>query len=412
MNKEVPTSIGLTIILITGFFAIEAISADPSDAFQLRIGEIFTKSSVATVTPQRSDETAIVQAIMRNVATLPAIATSDVPTKYGKLPHIRFSSLKLKSIAPTAATSKTLTAAAPIKTVATSLSTTVTASSLLDATTISFREQLDGPYHLVLATKAGTGTTITWGLDETTIGGTGSIPSFSVAYSCDPLPNLPLPGASDQNPTFNVRASYDCTISLTPTTGNDRRTQSKQFSFTTPAGQLIITPPHAMSTVLQPSKDDGGFVFKNNDTNPITVTGLTLDVSYTALNLSTGPLVLRFINPSNDASFGDYHLEDLAANPTIPYTHTGTGITIPLSLAIGPTQEKLLPLRLLGVNVMRISGIDPTVTITLRDITMNQSDAGTKILSRALLSWSCIVSFEQYDPNATSGPYATGQACR
>ena len=45
-----------------------------------------------------------------------------------------------------------------------------------------------------------------------------------------------------------------------------------------------------MATVLQSGENDGGFVFNNSSAEAVTVTGLTLDVSYTALNVVAGPL--------------------------------------------------------------------------------------------------------------------------
>ena len=63
-----------------------------------------------------------------------------------------------------------------------------------------------------------------------------------------------------------------------------------------------------------------------------------------------------------------------------------------------------------GVNRMGVSGTSPTVAITVTGLTTNQSD-DKLILNNARISWSCIVPTTAYDPNATTGPYATGQAC-
>ena len=222
---------------------------------------------------------------------------------------------------------------------------------------------------------------------------------------------MPPYDAIDQSPTFNVRASYACTINLTPISGSSRQTQSKQYSFTTGAGQLVVTPPSYMNTVLKDNENFGGFVFRNDDAEPVTITGLDIDVSYTALNIADSPLVLRFMDPSTELSLTDYHLENLAVNPSLPYTHAETNIHIPLSFTINASSPKMLPIKILGAHRMSISGVDPTITVTLREVATNQSV--TKIvLGSAKLSWSCIVAVGAYDPNATSGPYATGRACQ
>ena len=166
-----------------------------------------------------------------------------------------------------------------------------------------------------------------------------------------------------------------------------------------------------MNTVLANNINFGGFIFRNNDTQPVTITGLNIDVSYNGLNIVNTPLVLRFKNPTTEDSLADYHLEGLAADPSSPYLHAGTGIQIPLSLTLGPANQKMLPVNVLGVQRLSIYGTDPTVAITLRGVTTNQS-AGKVVLNSPKISWSCIVPLGSFDPNATSGPYATGQACQ
>jgi hypothetical protein len=289
--------------------------------------------------------------------------------------------------------------------------TVITAASLLDATTISMRERYDGPYKITLITDAGTYGKVTWDFTATTLTISKSVPSFSISFSCNPPPNQPVPGAFDQNPTFNVRTSYACTISLTPLSGNDQQTQSKQFSFATDAGQLIVTSPSSMNTVLTDNTNSGGFVFTNDDTEPITVTGLDIDASYRGLNITENPLILRFEDPATETSLADYHLEDLAADPSTSYAHTGTDIQIPVSFTVPASSQKMLPVDILGVHRLGIYGIDPTITIALRQVTTNQN-VNRIALNSAKISWSCIVPLGAYDPNATSGPYASGQACQ
>jgi hypothetical protein len=71
----------------------------------------------------------------------------------------------------------------------------------------------------------------------------------------------------------------------------------------------------------------------------------------------------------------------------------------------------MLPISIIGVQRMQIVGINPAITVTVRGVTSNQNLNRTMFQS-AVLSWSCVtIPVGGYNPNATSGPYATGQAC-
>ncbi len=346
-------------------------------------------------------------------STSTAISTSTVSTSTAAT--IRFGSLPVVKVPPFKATSTAVssrkTATQPSQPKSAPMPTVVTARSLLDATTLSVSEERDDPYKATFVTDAGTYGKITWSLDDATLTASDSMPSFSISFSCNPSPNIPDPSALDQNPTFNVRTSYTCTIDFAPASGSDQRTQSKQFSFTTGAGQLIITPPSSMNTLLNNNTNFGGFTFRNDDTQPITITGLDIDVSYKGLNIANTPLVLRVENPVSGASLADYHLENLAADPSSSYAYAGTDIHIPLSFTLGAASQKMLPVDILGVQRLNIYGVNPTIAVTLRGVTTNQS-ANKIVLSSPTISWSCVVPLGAYDPNATSGPYATGQACQ
>jgi hypothetical protein len=278
------------------------------------------------------------------------------------------------------------------------------AQSFLAATTISYKELRDGPYELVFTTDEGGGNLVMWGLAATSTG------QFGISSSCNPVPTSALVTDPDQNPTFGVRTTGDCNVTLQPLSGTDMRAQSKDFSFTTPPGQFVVTPPASMDTLLQQSENDGGFVFNNEDNQTTTLSGITIGVSYTALNVAQGPLVLRFINPATGASFDDYHLEDLPTDPSIPYTHAQTNISIPLGFVIAPSTQKLLPIELLGADPMSIQGVNPTLTITLSGIATDPV-VSKLAMGAAQISWSCVVPVGGYDPNATSGAFAAGNAC-
>ncbi|HEX4104273.1 MAG TPA: hypothetical protein VHZ04_02220 [Candidatus Paceibacterota bacterium] len=348
----------------------------------------------------------------------------------GLLPQVKFLSHKLTGTAKLSPASPALNAApspapqvaaTPMIPKATSAitpaptaaagKTVVTTASFLNATTLSLKEDRDGPYEAVLTTAPADGTPFIWGLGQSTIDGSGGVPSFSVSSTCNPIPNMPLVTDTDQNPTFSVRTTYTCTIGLAALSGSDQSVHTKQFTFATDPGQFIIIPPSSMDTVLNSSNNQGGFVFDNEDTEPVTVTGFAINVSYTALNTGQGPLVLRFLDPVSGAPLTDYHLENLALDPTTQYTHTGTDIQIPVSFTIPASSQKLLPIELLGVHTVSITGVNPAVTITLQTVSTNPSDAKT-ILGQAQISWSCEVPTTSYDPNATSGALASGLACQ
>lgn len=166
-----------------------------------------------------------------------------------------------------------------------------------------------------------------------------------------------------------------------------------------------------MGTVLRNDKNSGGFVFGNTDMQTVTITNLKFDVLYTALSTSSSPLIIRFIDSRSEQTLADYHIENLPANPLLPFTEGQAGVEEPLSLAIEPASQKMLSVQVLGVRKMNISGVDPAVKITLRGVTTDRSDVKT-ILSLPQIFWTCTVATTPYDPNATSGAFMTGQVCR
>jgi len=409
-GAKIPFFIGFVVILAEAVFVVKIATEMVPRPPTSQLSDAWIKPDAAANAPRET-------AMMQNVAaSLPPVSASSAASSYAP-PEIKPGLLPVVQLPPPKATStaasnkKTAIQPSKPKPAASPTPTAVTARSLLDATTLSLNERYDGLYKASFMTNAGTHGKITWDLNKTALTGSGSMPSFSVSFSCDPPPNPPPPDAIDQSPTFNVRTSYVCTIGLTPTSGSSRQTQSRQFSFTAGAGQLVVTPLSTMNTVLQDNVSSGGFVFRNDDAEPVTITGLDVDVSYTALNTAGGPLVLRFADPATELSLIDYHLENLAVNPSLPNTHSGTNIHVPLSLTINPASPKMLPVKILGAHRMSISGVDPSVTVTLRQVTTNQS-ASRIMLSSAKISWSCVIIIGACDPNATSGPCATGQACR
>lgn len=356
-----------------------------------------------------AEQAALAQNIVASVSTSTAPTSTMNDVVSSAPPAIQAGLLPLVKMPPFKPTNKpTSTAALSEKVAVPAVPATITARSLLDATTLNAIERYDGPYKVTLTTAAGTYGKITWGIEATTLTVGKSV--FSVSSSCNPAPNVPAIGASDRSLTFDMQTSYACTIGLTPDFGSNRIAQSKQFSFTTGTGQLVVTQPSSMDTLLHDGVDLGGFVFNNESAHAITITGLGLDISYTALNTGN-PLLLKFLDPATNAQLADYHMETIAASLAAPYMHMGTGVTIPLSFTINAGTQKMLPLSIIGVQRLQIGGVDPAITITVRKVVFNQNLNRT-VLNSASISWSCVVvPIGGYNPNATSGPYASGRGC-
>lgn len=368
-------------------------------------------------------QTAIISAIQLSMQSMTSTATSSLtfPTSTaskatsstsGLLPKVVLK--KIAAATQTATTTSTSSATTSTKPTSppppltsppapAPVAQTITAQSLLANATTSFASRVGGVYTVIFSSISQGKTIFVWSYGDTPIGGTGEVPKFDAAYSCNPPPN----------PLFSVRTSYDCTVSLTPLTGTDRRVQSHEFAFQTGPGELLATPPSSMSTLLTDSMNQGGFVFNNEDTGPVTIKDLTFDISYTGLNTVYGPLVLRIVNPTDETVYTDYHMESFPLDPSSQFTHSKTGVSVslPFPFTVNGAYQKMLPIEVLGVHKMSVLGVDPTVTITLRGVSVDPSNVRTQINSPQI-SWSCVVVLGAYDPNATSGPAAVGTACR
>lgn len=334
--------------------------------------------------------------------------SSIKPIVPGLLPTIAIAKIK----SPRASTKVTAVKPTQTRTSAPTPSTpatTVTAQWLLANATPVFTETRDNPYEVSFAIDVN-GKAFTWNLTQTTIGGASGIPPFTAGYACNPPPVIPDSHLSDQNPLFNVDASYSCTVYLTPTSGIDQRTQTKIFNLSFPAGQLMVAPASSINTVLKNEKNDGGIVFNNQDSSPITIQAVALDISFTYLSTIEGPLVLRFADPVTGQPLSDYHLEGLPELSSSTFTYGQTNITVPVNFVIGSSKERSLPIQILNVQKMGIPGTSPAVHITLRGVTTNRSDVKT-VLTDPDIIWTCTIPTVAYDPNATSGVFVSGQAC-
>lgn len=328
----------------------------------------------------------------RNLAKLERLQSTSAKKSSTMTTTVATTAMANISIVATPAAATILT---PIQQPVPAPAIAITAQSFLANTTYSFKTLFNGTDELIFTTNLGTGNPLTWSLLTTTTD------EFSVTSSCSPLPNQPIAGSLDQNPSLNVRTAYHCDVSLTPQSGADERTQTRDFSFTTPPGDFVVMPDNTPNTLLINSANNGGIILKNEDSNPITITSVTFNASYSYLNtLSSIPLIIRFQNPVSDAPLADY----------TPTNQTSTNITLPLSLIIPPLSQKFLPIQVLGVQKMLVLNTTPSVSIAITGVTIDRSDVKI-ILNNPNLTWSCEVTSQSYNPNATSGAYVSGQAC-
>jgi len=362
-------------------------------------------------------ETAMVYTTAAPLPALPAeptstaAAISELPEiAPGLLPKVTLALSKPKPAArkPAPAPAKiaaTVTAPTPLP-----LPAHITAQWILDNTTFSFKTRFDGTYALVFATKSGGVNVATWDLTNQTIGGVNGVPQFNFSFTCNPPPTMPPFNSPDMSPAFAVRTTYGCDLSLAATGGSDRRAVVKHFDFTTSAGPLVISHPSSMNTVLQNDKNVGYIVFNNENSEPVTITSITFDAAYTALGVIDTPLVVRFLDPATDAIIVDQHLENMPKDPADQWSAGQTGITIPMNFTVPGNTEKALPVNVIGVHHLSITGVNPMVRIAVTNV---GTTSGVKtIFQSPVLEWTCVVPVGAFDPNSTSDAFATGQACR
>jgi len=330
------------------------------------------------------------------------------------LPVVKVPPIKPKKLTEKATASSTPQTAQTVAstTIPTTPSPTVsikikTAEQLLNRTTLSLNQKIDGSYWVVLSTDLGGGNTYGWDLSKTAIGGNGTIPRFNVSYSCDPAPSIPPLDTMDVNPSFNVKTSYNCSIGLA---GSDGQTTSKQFNFKTGGGRLVVTTATGMNTILRDGINSNGFVFNNQDSDPVNITGLTFRVSFTSLNTSTVPLILRFADPISGASLMDYEIDGLPSDPILTNVHSQDGVRASLVFGIPPSNQKMLMVQALGVQKFIFGGMNPEIKIMLEGITTDRPDVKI-IFNSTVIDWTCTPMTQQYNPYSTSSLYESGQAC-
>jgi hypothetical protein len=271
-----------------------------------------------------------------------------------------------------------------------------TAQQILDGTAVSLKQRIDSSYWIALRTKLGASSAFDWDLSSAAIGGK-SIPKFNVSYSCDPSAIEPDDSSADQNPSFNIRTSYNCAISLTAADG---RKASKQFIFQTGPGRLVVTKASGLGIVLKDGENTSGLVFNNQDDQPLIITALTFNVSFTALATSS-PLAIRFADPKDESSLIDYRIQDLPPDPLRPYTSSRANISVSMAFNIGPYEQRMILVKALGVHKSLLPSVNPEIAVTVTKVSTDRSDINTT-LSSTFVSWSCIANTQTYNPYAST----------
>ncbi len=301
----------------------------------------------------------------------------------------------------TTGTGTVRTTAGSTPSVAAATANIANASQLLTNATATLQQHLGDVFAVLFKLGSGIGG-YRWNYGDATIAPGGKLgPQFSATYNCDPP-------ATDEG-YFALNTSYTCTLTVNPLTGSDRRIQSKDFKFKTGGGQLTAFIPPSASVHLVSDEDDGGFAFKNSDTRPVTITSESFDVSFTGLSVNDGPVVLRLVDPHDITNYLDYHMETFSPDPNRQFSYAGH-VTLAFPIVVGAGNQKLLPVDVLGVHKLSITGYDPTIRITLRSVTTDRPDLPVN-LGAPTVMWSCKVVIGSYDPNVTSSAFATGEAC-
>ncbi len=277
-----------------------------------------------------------------------------------------------------------------------------TPQEALDATSFFLNQRTDGEYVVSLHMNDGTGPGLDWKLYDTEIGGTASVPKMNVAYSCNPQWNNPPSNSSDLNPTFDLNTSYSCDIAMTDSL---MRTATKKISFQTGMGRLMIKSSN-LGTALKSGSDSNGLVFDNQSDSKITVTGMTFDIHFKALNVSS-PIVVRFVNPANEAVYVDFPVQNAAVDSSDPNSRSATGLNASLSFPINPHSQRLLTVELFGIQQLLTAGVNPEFKVVLQEISTDNSALKKVFLSPAI-TWSCI----PFDPSKSLTGVPDEQNCK
>ncbi len=330
-------------------------------------------------------------------------AASGSEAKY--LPEVKFkfgASSKAAAQPKKIVQSKPATATAAAPKVSSVSSKISTPQDALNATSFFLNQRTDGEYVVSLHMNGGTGSGLDWKLYDTSIGGTASVPKMDVAYSCSPQWNNPPSNSSDPNPTFDLNASYSCDITMTDSL---MRTATKKISFQTGMGRLLIKSSN-LGTALKSGSDANGFVFDNQSDSKITVTGMTFDIRFKALNVSS-PIVVRFVSPNNEAVYVDFPVQNAAVDAADSNSRYAAGLNASLSFSINPHSQRLLGVELFGIQQLLTAGVNPEFKVVLQEISTDNSGLKKVFLSPAI-TWSCI----PFDPTKSLTGVPDEQNCK
>lgn len=268
------------------------------------------------------------------------------------------------------------------------------ADQLLKRTSYALHQNPDGTYWMGLKVNLSD-----WGLpdlkgepSQPTVGGTNGIVSFNSSFDCNPPYNVSQFISSPIS--FDIRTPYACALTLTNSMG---QVSKKEIDFTTGIGFLTVSGARGSSDLLKSDISGNNISFNNTDDDPVTITGLTMGVSSTALNFGPGATV-KF-KDYNDNVLYQYNLADTPQDSSRQYGTAASNIKVPLSLVVPPRTSKVLFIEADNVSFLYVDS-DPTLALSVSNITFDRSDMKISLFQNPIrMSWTCSAQYLQDNPD-------------
>lgn len=353
-------------------------------------------SSLASIAQTSATPANISATLGRTIITLPNISAPVAKVSSTAIQMQNITARKVKVPVKTSEP-KTTEAAIPAKNKVSITLASLTPDQFLNRTTSSLRQRGDGSYWMELHTNladAGGAPDFEWDPSSPNIGGSSGIPQLSTSFNCNP-PYNQSQSAITSPVAFEVNTAYSCSLSLTNGVG---QVAQKQIGFTTGQGFLSVSGSHSGSYILKSDLSSNNIIFTNTDSNSVTVTGLTIDISSAAATFT--PRSFIRLKDYNDNILYQYTLTDMPKDSSGPYTNAIQGVSVPLSFVVPAHSSKVLFVEVTNVSTLYV-GIDPTITIAFRNnVAINKSNMRISFMQNPMtISWSCKPKFLQNEPD-------------
>lgn len=369
-----------SIMAVAGFFTPTSIiiNSKPTEP------NAVTNTPATTSTIELANALEQLQNRIRGIATTSSLAIPPKPTITVEIqPIIK---TKPKPAVKIPAPSK--------KTIQTNPLALLSPDQLLGRTSYILHQNPDGTYWMGFSTNLSD-----WGLPDLkwdpagqTVGGVNGMPTFNVAFDCNPPQNQSQFISSAAS--FNIRTPYVCTLSVANSAGQAAK---KEFDFTTGIGFLTVSGARGSSNLLKSDLSTNNIAFTNTDDDPVTITGLSMDVSSTALNFGPGSSV-KF-KDYNDNVLDQYDLTSASQDQARQYGKKAQNINVPLSLTIPPHTSKVLFIEVGNISFLYVDS-DPALALALSEITFDRSDMKISFLQNPIpIYWTCSAKYLQDEPD-------------